>query len=96
MVTAARQVTNSTASDQYDRVLLEIVADARNVGRRFHTVGQSDSGDLTKCRVRLLRGGRGDLRAHTALLGRAQVGGLILQRVEALLKDRRLGLVDLL
>src|SRR5207302_9650531 len=59
------------ATDEHDGVLLEVVADARDVGRDFHVVGQTDTRDLPKRGVRLFRGHRADDRADATLLGRA-------------------------
>src|SRR6266540_4636692 len=49
-----RQVGHRAALDEDDGVLLEVVADARDVGRDLHAVRQADAGDLTEGRVRLL------------------------------------------
>jgi len=93
MVTNTGQVTNSSASNKNDGVLLQVVADTGNVGSRLHTVGKSYSCDLTKCGVRLLRAGGGNLSTNTALLRSGLVGRLILQGIEAVLKNGGLGLV---
>lgn len=52
MVTHARQVPDTAASDQDNGVLLQIVTDTRDVGRDFDAVGQTDTGYFTQCRVR--------------------------------------------
>ena len=44
------------------------MAFAADVGNHFKAVGQTHLGNLTKSRVRLLRGGRVDLGANAALL----------------------------
>src|SRR5262245_30957567 len=49
-----RQVLHPTATDQDHRVLLEVVADARDVGGDLHLVREPDAGDLAERRVRLL------------------------------------------
>src|SRR5438445_1709908 len=82
VVTHARQVLYTTAADQHDRVLLQVVAFAADVADDFETVGQTHLGDLAQSRVRLLRRGRINARAHTATL-------------RAVLKRRRSALVGL-
>src|SRR5439155_321857 len=62
---------NAAATHEHDGVLLEVVADAGDVGSDFHVVRQANTSDLPKSRVRLLRGHRADDRADAALLGRA-------------------------
>ena len=87
MVTHTGQVTYTSASDENDRVLLKVVSDTGNVGGCIQAVGQSYSCDLTKRGVRLLRAGGGYLCANASLLGGRLVGGNIVQRVKALLKN---------
>ena len=48
VVTNARQVFYAAAADHYYRVLLQIVANTRNVGSYLELVGQPDSGDFAK------------------------------------------------
>src|SRR6185312_1782999 len=62
------EVLDPAATDQHDRVLLEVVADARDVRRDLHLVGQAHARDLAQGRVRLLGRHRPDLQAHAALL----------------------------
>src|SRR3954453_10242588 len=63
-----RQVLDLAAANEHDRVLLEVVTDARDVGGHLHLVGQPDTGDLAQRRVRLLGRHRPDLEAHPTLL----------------------------
>src|SRR6476661_7057439 len=65
------EVLHAAAADQHDRVLLEVMADARDVGRDLHLVGQPHARDLAQRRVRLLGRHRLHLRADPALLRRA-------------------------
>src|SRR5438270_13996229 len=58
LVAEPRQVLDAPAADQHDRVLLQVVALAGDVGADLHTVGQPDAGHLAQRRVRLLRRGR--------------------------------------
>src|SRR5450759_898943 len=91
-----REVLHAAAPDEHDGVLLEIVADPRDVGRDFHLVGEPDSGDLAKGRVRLLRRHRADLQADTALLGGTRDRHLALvEAVPDLAHRRGLDLRDL-
>src|SRR6266704_4525612 len=55
VVANARQVLDAAAADEHHRVLLEVVSDARDVGRDLDSRGQPDAGDLPQSRVRLLR-----------------------------------------
>src|SRR5690606_10983285 len=80
---------------------LQIVALTRDVACHFKPVGETNARDLTKRRVRLLRGGRIDARTNTALL-RAGLKGrhfvtrkLLLARLADELVDRRHTVVSL-
>src|ERR1700760_2333608 len=68
LVTDARQVTHPAAAHEHDRVLLQVVADTRDVRGDLDLAGQPDTGDLAQSRVRLLRRRRVDARAHAAAL----------------------------
>src|SRR5947209_1141164 len=72
LVAHARQVLDAAASHEHDRVLLEVVALARDVARDLHAVGQPHAGDLAQRRVRLLRRGGVDADADAAALGRRE------------------------
>ena len=61
VITAAREIADTTAADQNDGVLLQIVTDTRNIGRRLQSVCQSDSRDFAKRGVRLFRADGGNL-----------------------------------
>src|SRR5947207_1277604 len=74
LVAVAREVLDAAAADEDDRVLLQVVPLARDVGADLHTVRQPDARDLPKRRVRLLRGLRHHARADAALLRRAAQG----------------------
>src|SRR6187551_1752645 len=80
LVANAGEVLHATATDEHDRVLLEVVADARDVGRDLDAAGQAHAGDLAQGRVRLLRGGRVDAGADTATLGRTLQGRRLVLR----------------
>ncbi len=68
MVANARQILDTTTTNQHNGVLLEVVALAADVRRDFETVGQPYPRDLPHRRVRLFRRGRVDARAHAAFL----------------------------
>src|SRR5450755_3993512 len=70
VVTHAGQILDAAAADHDHRVLLKVMAFTRNVADDLETVGQAHLGDLTKRRVRLLRGRGVDARANAALLRR--------------------------
>src|SRR5437588_1090484 len=84
LVAEARQVLDAAAADEHDRVLLEVVALAGDVGPDLGAVRQPDARDLPKRRVRLLRGGRVDARADAALLRRAAERGCLRLRLGGL------------
>src|SRR5581483_1942271 len=80
LVAEARQVLHSTAADQHDGVLLQVVPLTRDVRADLHRVRQTHARDLAQSRVRLLRRGRVHARADAALLRRpAQRRGLDLR-----------------
>src|SRR5579862_4789342 len=91
LVAEARQVLHAAAADEHDRVLLEVVALARDVRPDLHPVGEPDTRNLAQRRIRLLRRGRIDPRADAASLrGRnsllASLAGLQSRRGELLLR----------
>src|SRR3954447_18964964 len=80
LVANTRQVADATAAHEHDRVLLQVVALAGDVGGDLDAAGQAHAGDLAERRVRLLRGVREHAGAHAAALGRAlQRAGLALR-----------------
>src|SRR3954464_7077129 len=88
------EVLHPAAADEHDRVLLEVVADARDVGSDLDAARQAHTGDLAEGRVRLL-GSRGvDAGADTASLGRTLqgrrlvLGHLVLSALADQLVDR--------
>src|SRR6266545_5895805 len=90
------QVLHLAAPDEHDRVLLEVVADARDVSRDLHAVGQPDAGNLAQRRVRLLGRHRAHLEADATLLRGARDGLLaLLEAVPVLAHGGRLDLGDL-
>jgi hypothetical protein len=68
VIAHAGQVLDAAATDEHERVLLEVVAHARDVGRHFDAVGQPHAGDLAQRGVRLLRRLGEDPDAHAPLL----------------------------
>src|SRR6476619_2297391 len=82
LVADTGKVLHTAAAHEHDRVLLQVVADTRDVGRDLDAAGQAHAGDLPQRGVRLLRGGRVDTRAHPASLGRTlQSGRLVLRHL---------------
>src|SRR3989337_1416495 len=82
LVADAGEVLHPAAAHEHDRVLLQVVADARDVCRDLDATGEPDPGDLAKRGVGLLRGGGVDAGAPPPAL-------------RAALERRRLGLLDL-
>ena len=71
LVAEAREILDAAAAHEHDRVLLQVVALAGDVGADLHAVRETDARDLPESRVRLLRCGRVHARADAALLRRA-------------------------
>src|SRR5689334_23190266 len=90
LVAHAGEVLHTTAAHEHHRVLLQVVADARDVGGHLDATGEADASDLAQRRVRLLRRRRVDAGAHTAALrGTLQRRGLgLLDLVLAALADQ--------
>ncbi len=95
VVTYTGKVSYTTASDKNNRVLLQVVADTRDVTSSLKTVYELNSGDLSDSGVRLLRCSCGYLCTYTSLLRRALVGGTLLYRVVAFLENRGFRLITL-
>src|SRR3954452_3464741 len=93
LVAHARQVLHAAATDQHDRVLLQVVALARDVTRDLHAVRQPHAGDLPQSRVRLLRRGRVDACADAATLRSREHLLAALARLETRRRQLLLGLL---
>src|SRR3954454_25083969 len=82
LVADTGEVLHTTAAHEHDRVLLEVVADTRDVRRDLDAARQAHPGDLAERGVRLLGSGRVDTRAHTTPLGGSlQSGRLVLRHL---------------
>jgi hypothetical protein len=53
VVTDTGKVLDTTAANQYDAVLLQVVTNTRNVRGDLNTIREADTGYLTQSRVRL-------------------------------------------
>jgi hypothetical protein len=69
VVTNTRKILNPAAANKHNGVLLEVVADSRDIAGNFHPVGEANPANLTESGVRLLRGGGIYAGANAALLG---------------------------
>ena len=49
------KVFHTTATNEHNTVLLKVVAFSRDIGVHFLLVGQTNTGNLTHCRIRLFR-----------------------------------------
>ena len=90
VVTDTREILHTAAADEHYRVLLQVVADARNVGGDFNSVGEAYTSNLAERRVRLLGGLGVDAGADATALGRSLkrgAGGLITSGRAALLDE---------
>src|SRR6188508_452272 len=68
LVADAREVFDAAATHEHDRVLLQVVADARDVRRYLDLAAELHTSDLAQRRVRLLGGGCVHARAYAAAL----------------------------
>src|SRR4029453_1571765 len=68
VVAHARQILHAAAANEHERVLLQVVAAARDVGRHLDAVGEPHARDLAQRGIRLLRRLGEDADAHAALL----------------------------
>jgi len=75
LVPDAGQILHTTSAHEHHRVLLQVVADARDVGGDFDAGTQADTRNLAQSGVRFLRGGGVDASADTTTLRRAPVSG---------------------
>jgi hypothetical protein len=95
VVTYTGKVLYSTAPDKNNRVFLKVVTYTGDVSSNFKTVGKSYSGDLSLCRVRLLRGLDSNLGANASLLRCSLLHDNVLKGVGGSLQSRRLRLPNL-
>jgi hypothetical protein len=96
VISDSGKVLDATTAYQDDRVLLQVVAFARNVSRHFHAVGKSDSGYLAQGGIGLLGSLRSHLNTDAPLLRRAGIpSSSVLERVECIPKRRRFVLLAL-
>src|SRR3954447_8016260 len=70
LVAHTREVLHTTTTHEHDRVLLQVVADAGDVGRDLDARGEAHTGDLAQRGVGLLGRVREHARADAAALGR--------------------------
>src|SRR5580658_5222428 len=68
LVADTGQILHPAAADEHDGVLLQVVTDARDVGRDLDARGETDSGDLAQRGVWLLRRRCVDARADATTL----------------------------
>src|SRR5690606_16788710 len=68
VITHARQILHAAATHEHQRVLLQVVADAGDVGGHLDLIGQPHTRHLAERRVRLLGRLREHTHTHTTLL----------------------------
>src|SRR5205085_12295755 len=93
LVADARKILHTAASHEDDRVLLQVVPFARDVGGDLHPVGEPHTRDLAQRRIRLLGRGRIDARADAAALRRGETLLAALAGLEAWRSHLLLGLL---
>src|SRR5260370_37549946 len=85
VVAHAGQVFHAPTANKHDRVFLQVMPLTGDVGRDFHAVAQTNAGNFTHCRVRLLGRHGTHLGADAAFLrGPAQLESLIFERIEGI------------
>jgi len=67
MVANAGEIFDPAASDHNDRVLLQVMADPRDVSRYLHPISQPHPSDLPQSGVRLFGSGRSYLNTDPPL-----------------------------
>jgi hypothetical protein len=90
VVANSREILDATAADEHDRVLLQVVADAWDVGRNFDPVREANARNLAEGRVWLLGGLGVDAGADATTLRRTlerRAGSLITSGRAALLDE---------
>src|SRR3954453_10859331 len=80
LVADTGEVLHPASADEHDRVLLEVVTDARDVRRDLDAARQAHAGDLAEGGVRLLRGGGVDAGADATALRRSLQGRRLVLR----------------
>ena len=93
MITYTREILYTSASDEDNAVLLELVSDTGNVSGYLIAVGESYSGYLTHSGVRLLRSCCSYCCAYSSLLGSCYIGRSLLKGIETLQECRSLRLL---
>src|SRR6185503_11083098 len=68
VIAHARQILDAAAANEHQRVLLQVMSYAGDVGRDLNAIGQAHARDLAQRGIRLLRRLREHAHAHTALL----------------------------
>src|SRR5208337_3090320 len=68
VITHAGQILYTAPADQHNRVLLQVMANTRDIRRHFDSIRQPNARYFTQRRVRLLRRLGIHARAHSALL----------------------------
>lgn len=94
VIANTRKVFNPATADQYDRVLLKVMADAWDIGRNFETVREANAANLTESGVRLLRSRGVNAGTNTASLraalkrGRLRLPSFVVAALTDQLVDR--------
>ncbi len=79
---AGRKVFGASALNHDDRVLLQVVPFAGDIGRDLHSISKADAGDLADCRVWFSWSLGGYLGADAPLKGRRIEGRAVLKYVK--------------
>ena len=87
---AKADVFHAAAAKKHHGVLLQIMADARNISGDFHAVCEADAGDFSDSGVRLFRSFGGHFDANAPFEGRGVKSRTIFNTIETTGKSRRL------
>lgn len=93
VIADAWEVLHTATANHHDRVFLEIVPFAWDIGCHFHSVRETDTGDFSHSRVRLLRRHGCHLQTNTAFVRAIGLGDAILNSIDDKGHRRRLRLL---
>jgi hypothetical protein len=68
----SRKVLHPPPSNENNGVLLEVVANPRDISSNFHSIGQPYPGNLSKCGIRFFGSGRIYPNTYPSFLGRSR------------------------
>ena len=89
MITHAGQIFNPASAHHNNRMLLQVVTFAGNIGRYFHPVCEPHTSNFSQSRVRFFWRRCKNLQANSSLKRRRRIHRPIFQGIEIIRKRRR-------